>query len=101
MKKRVLIILCAVLAVLIAGGAVGYSFLPHPLNYDIRGISSVGSSVEVLDDSVDSVTVRKNGEGAFKILMFTDMHLDGKNETSSLTVQYLVETKRSFLYNTN
>ncbi len=91
MKKRVLIILCAVLAVLIAGGAVGYSFLPHPLNYDIRGISSVGSSVEVLDDSVDSVTVRKNGEGAFKILMFTDMHLDGKNETSSLTVQYLVE----------
>ena len=35
MKKKTVVILCAVLAVLIAGGGVGYSFLPHPLNLSL------------------------------------------------------------------
>ncbi len=91
MKKKAIIILCAVLAVLIAGGAVGYSFLPHPLRYKIRSIEPVGSTVTVLGETADSVTIRKEGDGEFKVLMFTDMHLDGKNETCDLTVKYLVE----------
>lgn len=91
MKKKLIIVLCVVLAVLIAGGAVGYSFLPHPLNYNIKSIQPVGSSVTVTASADDAVTIRKDGDGDFKILMFTDMHLDGKNETSSLTVDHLVK----------
>ena len=90
MKKKLIIVLCAVLAVLISGGAVGYGFLPHPLNYKIKAIEPVGSSLTVTE-SEDAVTVRKAGNGDFKILMFTDMHLDGKNETSFLTVDHLVK----------
>lgn len=90
MKKKLIIVLCAVLAVLIAGGAVAYSFLPHPLNYKIKAIEPVGSSLTVAE-SEDAVTVRKEGDGKIKILMFTDMHLDGKNETSYLTVDHLVK----------
>ena len=91
MKKKSIIVLCVVLAVLIAGGAVAYSFLPHPLNYKIKSIQPVGSSVTVTASADDSVTIRKDGDGDFKILMFTDMHLDGKNETSYLTVDQLVK----------
>ncbi len=91
MKKKLIIVLCIVLAVLIAGGAVGYSFLPHPLNYKINSIQPVGSRVTVTASAEDSVTVRKDGDGDFKILMFTDMHLDGKNETSYLTIDHMVK----------
>ncbi len=91
MKKTAKIILCAVLAVLIVGCGVGYAFLPHPLSYPIGRIKEAGSTLKVLEESEDSVTVCKEGEGDFKILMFTDMHLDGKNKTSKLTVSHLVE----------
>ena len=90
-KKKGVIVLCIVLAVLLIGGGVGYSFLPHPLNYNINKIASVGSSVSIVRESADSVTVRKEGGGDFKVLMFTDMHLDGKNKTSNLTVDWLVK----------
>ncbi|MBR4727578.1 MAG: metallophosphoesterase [Clostridia bacterium] len=91
MKKKGKIILCAVLAVLIVAGAVTWCFLPHPLSYPINSIEPVGSHVTVTEDSEDSVTVCKESEGDFKILMFTDLHLDGKNATSQLTVSHLVE----------
>ena len=45
----------------------------------------------VTEDGEDCVTVCKETEGDFKILMFTDLHLDGKNATSKLTVSHLVE----------
>ena len=92
MKKKFWIVLCAVLAVLLAGGGVAYGFLPHPLTYPIKSIQAVGSSVSVAAESEDSVTLRAAKQGDFKILMFTDMHLDGKNETSRLTVQELVRS---------
>lgn len=91
MKKKGKVILCAVLAVLVVAGAVTWSQLPHPLSYPINGIEPVGSHVTVTEDGEDSVTIRKDADGDFKILMFTDMHLDGKNATSKLTVSHLVE----------
>ena len=91
MKKKLIIVLCVVLAVLIAGGAVGYSFLPHPLNYKIKAIAPVGNDITVVDSGEDSVRIQKRSEGDFKVLMFTDMHLDGKNETSYLTIDHLVK----------
>lgn len=91
MKKKGVIILCAVLAVLLIAGGITWSQLPHPLSYPIGKITPVGSDVTVVADSADSVTIRKAAAGEFKILMFTDMHLDGKNKTSKLTVAHLVE----------
>lgn len=90
-KKKVLIAVCCVLAFLLIGGGVAYCFLPHPLNYPIGSIEAVGSAVQVLEKTEDRVTVKKAGGGDFKILMFTDLHLDGKNKTSKVTVSHLVE----------
>ena len=93
MKKKGLIILCVVLAVLIAGGGVSYSFLPHPLSYPIRSLTPLGveSSVMIKEEAEDSVTLQKTDPGAFKVLYFTDMHLDGKNATSKDTVGNMVK----------
>ena len=91
MKKKVLTIVAAVLAVaLIAGSAVAYKLLPQPLNYDIDGVTPVGTDVEIVSESVDEVTIKKSGD-SFKVLAFTDIHLDGKNETSYMTVENIVK----------
>ena len=90
MKKKALIIVAVVLAVLVVAGVIVYkTALPQPLSYDIDSIQSVGSSVEIVDETDDEVTIKKSGDG-FKVLMFTDLHLDGKNETSTVTVTNLV-----------
>ena len=68
MKKKGVIILCAVLALLIAGGGVGYSFLPHPLNYAINGIEPAGkAALNLIGETEDSVTLQK---GAASRLLF-------------------------------
>ena len=96
MKKKIKlnkkIVLCAVLAFLVIAGAVVYAFLPHSLNYDIKGIKAVGSDLEIKEETEDSVTVVKKSGGDVKILLFTDMHLDGKNGTSQITVSNFVES---------
>ena len=90
MKRKALIIIIAVLAVLVAAGFIVYkAALPQPLSYDIDSVPSVGSSVEIVDEKEDEVTIKKNGDG-FKVLMFTDLHFDGKNETSTVTATNLV-----------
>ncbi len=43
--------------------------------YPIRDIEPVGTTVEIKEETDDSVTLRKTGDGPFKILMFTDIHL--------------------------
>lgn len=92
MKKKGLIILCAVLALLAAGGGVGYSFLPHPLNYPIRSLAPVAEqpAMTVTEETEDSVTLRKTAPGDVKVLYFTDSHLDGKNATSKDAVGNMV-----------
>ncbi|MBR0509507.1 MAG: metallophosphoesterase [Clostridia bacterium] len=94
MKKKTKIFLAAVLVFLLVAGGVTWSFLPHPLNYRINAVQSVGSDLTVVDEGVDSVTVRKEGTDEYKVMIFTDMHLDGKNKTSKTTVSHLVENIR-------
>ena len=86
MKK----IISVITAFFIAFGGKISALFPQPLDYDIDSIQSVGSSVSVVEQGKDSVTIKKSG-GDFKVLMFTDMHLDGKNETSFVTVDHLVK----------
>ncbi len=91
MKKKKLIVLI-VAAVLVIGGIIAYAFfLPHPLSYDINSIKPVGSTVEIVGNTADGITIQNTADREFKVLMFTDMHLDGKNETSELTVDNLVK----------
>ncbi len=91
MKKALKIILCVLLVVVIAGGVVTYALLPHPLNYNIKKTESVGSNIEVIEKGTDSVTIKNNQKGNVKVITFTDMHLDGKNKTSKVTVSHFVE----------
>ena len=92
MKKAKVIIPCAVLAVLVIGVVIAYAFfLPHPLNYDIKSIESIGSTVEVVGSTEDCVTIKNTENKSFKVLTFTDIHLDGKNETSFMTVDNIVK----------
>ncbi len=91
-KKKKLIVACAVLAAVLIAGFIAYKVaLPQPLNYKIKSIEAAGTTVEIVEETEDSVTIKKTGEGEFKVMMFTDMHLDGKNETSKVTVSHLVE----------
>lgn len=94
-NKKSMIILCAVIGLLVVAGIVTWSALPQPLSYRIGSVEAVGSSLTVLEDAEDSVTVQKTAAGDFKILMFTDMHLDGKNKTSITTVTNLVNNIRA------
>ena len=90
-KKIVKIVLCCLLVILIAGGAVAYSQLPHPLNYKIEDIEPLSpNTVSIVSGDDDSVTLKKNDGGPFRILFFTDMHLDGKNKTSNVTVANMI-----------
>ena len=92
-KKIVIIVIVSVLVVALAIAAiVVYPKLPQPLNYPIDEIQSAGASdLTVFDEETDSVSLKKNAPGDFKILFFTDMHLDGKNETSYRTVERMVD----------
>ena len=90
-KKAVIILLSVLLVLIIAGGSAAAAVLPHPLNYKIKDIKSIGSTLEVVSKEKDCVTVRNTEERDFKIITFTDMHLDGKNKTSFTTVSKLVE----------
>lgn len=92
MKKKAVVIICAVLAFLIVAGGVVYAlFLPHNLSYDIGSVGNIGSSIEVVEKTEDCVVIRNTENRALKIITFTDTHLDGKNETSEVTVSHLVE----------
>ncbi len=94
-KKIIKIILCVLLVILIAGGAIAYSQLPHPLNYKIKDIQPLGhDTVSIVSEDTDSVTIKKNDGGPFRIICFTDMHLDGKNKTSNMTVSNMIAAIR-------
>ena len=96
-KKKILLgCLAAVLVVLVVGGAIAYSKLPHALNYPIDKIEPMEhQTVSVVSEGDDLVTLQKNDAGAFKVLMFTDQHLDGNNKTSYKTVERMVDAIQS------
>lgn len=96
-KKKTIVLCCAaVFAVaLIVAAAVVFAKLPKPLNYPIDSIEPVNGgtqSVVIVADDEESVTVQKTTDSPFEVMMFTDMHLDGKNKTSYLTVDRMVKS---------
>ena len=91
MKKGIKIITALLLVTVIgAGGFVLYK-CSQGISYDISSVEKVGSDVEIVKEDEDSVTLRKKGKGQFKVLMFTDTHLNGKKAKDNTAVKYMVK----------
>lgn len=87
LKIAVAFLLCAVLC---ASSASACIFYP------IYSIKPVGSSIEIVDETEDSVTLRKTDGTPFKVVMFTDTHFavptkKDKLKAHKLTAKALVE----------
>ena len=92
-KKIALIVIAVFLVIVIVAAAIVIPKLPHALNYPIKDIEPAGGAeIDRVSKDTDTVTLRKNDNGAFKVAMFTDMHLDGKNETCYKTVERFVDS---------
>ncbi len=96
-KKKTIVLCCAAVLVIVAvvAAIVVINKLPMPLNYPIDKIEPVNGGAKTVDvtaEDDDSVTLQKTTDSPFKVLMFTDMHLDGKNKTSYLTVDRMVKS---------
>lgn len=61
------------------------------LNYDISSVENIGSSVQIISATRDSLGIQKNGKGKFKVLMFTDVHLNGKRKEDKLAASYIIK----------
>ena len=90
-KSFVVVIFAFVLAVALGVGGCFVAVYLQGLSYDIDSIEKVGTVVEVVSESEDSVTIKKNDDSDFKVLMFTDTHLNGKEDTDYTAVSYLVQ----------
>ncbi len=90
MKTFFKIIVVIVLVAAIGSGSFLVYKINQGLNYDIDSIENVGTSVEIVSEDIDSVTIKKNNDSDFKVLMFTDTHLNG-NKNDQMTIGYLVE----------
>ena len=99
MTKKKKILLCCLAAVLVAAAVAGVivcSKLPRALNYPIKEIKPVEhGTVAIVSESDDTVTLQKGDAGAFRVLMFTDQHLDGNNKTGYKTVERMIDAIRN------
>lgn len=90
-KKIILKIIVAVVVVAIigAGGFLGYKIM-QGLRYDIDSVESIGSTLEIVKEDVDSITVKKTDDSNLKVLLFSDTHFNG-NKNDQMTATYIVE----------
>ncbi|MBQ9914197.1 MAG: metallophosphoesterase [Clostridia bacterium] len=91
MNKGVKIITAVILAVIIGAGAFVLYKSSQGISYDISSVEGLKTDVEIVKEDEDSVTIRKNSDGDFKVLMFTDTHLNGKKDKDEMTVRYIVK----------
>ncbi len=91
MKKFLKIIVTVILAAAIgAGGFVVYKN-SQGISYDISAVERIENNIEIIKEDADSVTIRKNSDSDFRVMMFTDTHLNGKKATDIQTVSYIVK----------
>mgnify|MGYP003307917905 CR=1 FL=1 len=90
MKKGWKIVVAIILVITIgAGGFLVYK-TSQGISYDISTVEKIRNDVEIISETVDGVTIRKKSDGDFKVLMFTDTHINGKKEKDIQTVSYIV-----------
>ena len=91
MKKALKVIIAVLLITVIGTGSFAFYKNSLGISYDISAAEQIDNNVEITKEDVDSVTIKKNGNGEFKVLMFTDTHLNGKKEKDIQTVSFIVK----------
>lgn len=89
-KITVAIIAVLLIAAIGAGGFVLYKS-SQGISYDISSVEKLQSDIEIISETQDSVTIKMNSDGEFKVLMFTDTHLKGDKELDNMTVTYMIK----------
>ncbi len=91
MKMFFKVIITILLVAIIGFGCfVGYNS-SKGISYDIASVDKIDCDIEIVSEDIDSVTIKKNSDGDFKVIMFTDMHLKGDKELDNITVSYMVK----------
>ena len=91
MKTALKVVVAIVLVAAIGFGSfVGYKS-SQGISYDIESAEKIHSNVEIVAEDTDSVTIKKNSDGDFRVVMFTDTHLKGDKELDNLTVTNMVK----------
>ena len=90
--KKIVVAIIAILlvAAMGAGGFVIYKS-SQGLAYDISSVTKLENNVEIVSETDDSVTIKKNSNDEFKVLMFTDTHLKGDKELDNTTLTYMIK----------
>ncbi len=90
--KKFLKILAAFI-IIAAIGVSGFAIYKSSqgISYDFTTVEKLENDIQIVEEDIDSVTIQKKGDGDFKVLMFTDTHLNGKKEKDIQTVSYIVK----------
>ena len=91
MKTALKIIVAIVLVAAVGAGIYVISFNNEGIHYDVGSVESIGTTVEIVSEDIDSVTIKKTDSEDFKVVMFSDTHLNGKNEEDLMTVEHIIE----------
>ena len=90
--KTILKIVVAIALVAALGtGIYAITFIMSGIHYDVSTVESVGTTVEIVSEDIDSVTIKKNDDSEFKVVMFSDTHLNGKKAEDIMTVEHIIE----------
>ena len=90
--KKGFVIIAAILLVAVTGAGVFMLYKnSQGISYDISTVEKINNDVEIVKEDEDSVTLKKKGDGEFRVLMFTDTHLNGKKAKDNMAVTYIVK----------
>ena len=82
MKKLLKVFTAFVLCAAICAGSASACVI-----FPVGRIDKVGSTLEIVEETEDSVTIRKTDSAPFKILMFTDTHLATPTQRDPMKAQ--------------
>ena len=91
MKTALKIIIALVLVAALGAGIYAFAFIQSGIHYDLDTVEKVGTTVEIVSEDTDSVTIKKADDSDFKVLMFSDTHLNGKKDADIMCVSHIVE----------
>ena len=67
MKTAIKVIISVLLVAVIGfGGFLGY-MSSKGISYDLSSVEKIGSDIEIVKEDEDSITIKKNGNGDFKV----------------------------------
>ena len=91
LKNLFILIACFAIIIVVIGVIIVFAEINEGVTYDVDSVISVGNNIEIISEDVDSVTIKKKNDGDFKVLMFTDTHLNHKDDENVMTVSYIIE----------